>query len=154
MSQRTLAAVSGCAQAALSESLRGLIGWSVESLDRVCRALSTTPEELIVLGRDLLQNGEPTFPRPFKLAASEAPSDARLTVITRQAAGVTTTLAAFINAQSIADAMPEDYALYTAGELSDGEIFVRIRKRLALLSQECSFLASTDDLSATLLFGE
>ena len=155
LSQNALAKMTGSAQSALTYNLRNETGWTVDTLDRVCTALGTSVEEVIILGRQLSAgDGGPVFPRPLKLASLPPASEARLSVIAKQAAGVTTTLASIINVQSVRDTMPDDYDDYLAGRISDGEMFVLLRKKLAFVDSECKFLAAADDAASNLLFGE
>ena len=130
LSQNALAKLSGCAQSGLSACLRNESGWTIDTLDRVCTALGTSVEEVIILGRQLSANEGPVFPRPLKLSSLPPASDERLAVIIKQAIGANTALAALLNAQSVKDAMPVEYQKYRAGELSDGEMFSVLRKRL------------------------
>jgi DNA-binding Xre family transcriptional regulator len=155
MSHNALSKLSGCAQGALSSRLRNESGWTIDTLDRVCTALGTSVEEVIILGRQLAQNADtPLFPRPLKLSSLPPASDERLTIIVKQAAGVTTTLATLLNAQSVKDAMPAEYEKYRAGEISDGEMFNVLRKRLAAVESDCKFLSNADDISTALMYGE
>lgn len=155
MSHNTLAKLSNFAQGALSARLRNESGWTIDTLDKVCTALGTSAEEVIVLGRQLAASeGKPVFPRPLKLASLPPASDARLAVIIKQAAGATTTLASLLNPQSIKDTMPSDYDAYIAGTLSDGEMFNLLRKKLVFVDSDCKFLAAADDAASNLLFGE
>lgn len=131
LSQNALARLTGVAQSTLTYNLRNENGWTIDTLDKVCTALGTSVEEVIILGRQLAASeGKPVFPRPLKLASLPPASDARLAVIIKQAAGATTTLASLLNPQSIKDTMPSDYDAYIAGTLSDGEMFNLLRKRL------------------------
>ena len=153
LTQNAVSKLAGIPQTTLSYGL--LKGWTLDTLDKVSTALGTTIEEVIALGRTLATNdGKPVFPRPLKLAEYPPASDARLAVIVKQAAGVTTAFATLLNSQSIQDAMPGDYGRYRAGEISDGEMFQLLRKRLASVERDCKFLSAADDLSAGLLFGE
>lgn len=152
LSQNALAKLSGVPQTTLSYGL--LKGWTIDTLDRVCTALGTSVEEVIILGRQLSANEGPVFPRPLKLSSLPPASDERLTIIVKQAAGVTTTLATLLNAQSVKDAMPAEYEKYRAGEISDGEMFNVLRKRLAAIESDCKFLSNADDLSTALMYGE
>lgn len=155
LSHNALSKLSGCAQSAISTRLRNENGWTLDTLDRVCTALGTSVEEVIILGRQLAQNeGAPLFPRPLKLRGTSPASDERLTIIVKQAAGVTTTLAALLNAYSIRDAMPAEYERYRAGELSDGEMFNALRKRLGSVESDCKFLSTADDVFTALIYGE
>ena len=155
LSQNALARLTGAAQSALSACLRNGNGWTIDTLDRVCNALGTPLEEVVVLGRQLAENeGKPVFPRPLKLSSLPPASDERLAVIIKQATGVTTSLASFVNPQSIRDAMPAEYERYRAGELSDGEMFNALRKRLGSVESDCKFLSTADDVSTALIYGE
>ncbi len=155
VSHNTLAKLSGVAQSAISANLRNERGWTIETLDRLCPTLGTSVEEVIILGRQLCEtDGKPVFPRPLKLASLPPASEDRLAVIVKQAAGVTTALASLVNVQSVKDNAPEEYAAYLAGKISDGEMFVFLRKRFAFVDSDCKFLAAADDAVSNLLFGE
>ena len=149
LSQGALARLSGVSQGAICMNLKGDRRWSLDVLERLCPWLGLPLEDLIIIGREL-QRSPVVFPWPSKLRDTEPSSDARLKRLIVAAVG-DIPLARLVNANSVQDTHPNEYAAYREGKITDGEMYVLLRKALGGAVKDAVFLSTLDDESSALL---
>ena len=152
-SQMGLSKVSGISQGTICMNLKGERGWSIDVLDKICPPLGVPLEDLIMIGREL-QKSEHVFPWPSMLRNTVPASDERLRVVIAAAAGEHTQLARLVNPQSVRETSPEEYKAYTAGELSDGDMFYILRKSLGIVESDVKFISQNDEESVEMFYGK